>query len=86
MSSAAVNSVRLKRTTGATFVGERAGGSVNHSGKVKPFVLPQLNVAVTYCLPFFSVWPRDPGPLRPGIELSDTADDYLRSADRASSG
>ncbi len=86
-SSALINTVQLK-DTGAVFVGEETGGSVDHFGSVTAFTLPNSKLSGQYSNKFIDIGtyydaakPYGIESFMPDVEVRQKFDDYINGID-----
>lgn len=81
-SSALMNAVQLKQRSNATLVGTPTGGSVNHFGEVKSFILPHSGIPLQYSTKFFVMdKSHQGGSLQPDVFVAATVEDLLSGVD-----
>lgn len=81
-SSAVINSVQLKQSTEATFVGEPTGGKPNHFGEVNYFSLEKAKMNVFYSTKFFKIYyDNKVDALYPDDIIETTSEQYFSGID-----
>jgi uncharacterized protein (TIGR03437 family) len=79
-SSAIINAVQMRQSPVRT-MGEPSGGSTNHYGNVKTFVLPNSRLTVNYSTQYFSFPGYGPGPMLPDVTVPFYSADYFARHD-----
>jgi hypothetical protein len=82
MSSALMNVVQLDDMTNATFIGESTGGNINHFGEIQTTELPFTKARLTYSTRYFLLRNEQVGAFEPGIRITESLADFIRSRDR----
>lgn len=81
-SSAVINSVQLKQSTEATFVGEPTGGKPNHFGEVNYFSLEKAKMNVFYSTKYFKIYyDNKVDALYPDDIIETTSEQYFSGID-----
>lgn len=81
-SSAIWNAYQLKMWTDCRLVGSPTGGSVNHFGEIKHFVLPNSGIPVYYSTKYFTLDANYPaGSLIPDLLVSRSVEDLKNGVD-----
>lgn len=82
-SSAQMNAVELKRSLGATLIGEPTGQKPNAYGEVRRFRLPRTGLWVNYSTRFFRTAEDDPPSTEPDLRVRVLSDDFFAGRDAA---
>ena len=80
-SSAVLNAMDMKNTMEAVYVGETAGGTPNHFGEVKFFILPSSGLRVAYSTKYFEKLTIGTNILSPEIKVVQTFEDFMKGED-----
>ena len=80
-SSAVLNALDMKNMMEAVYVGETAGGTPNHFGEVKFFILPSSGLRVAYSTKYFERITNGPNVLAPEVKVAETFDDFMAGED-----
>ena len=80
-SSAAKNTIQLRRRTEAIFVGEPTGQKPNTFGEIKRFELPNSKIPVSYSTKYFRMMADDPASFVPDIRVDLSSADYFAGRD-----
>jgi hypothetical protein len=81
--SAVINAADLMRTFDVTVVGENSGGSLNHFGEVKRFVLPASKLVVDCATSYIKLSGEDPPAIVPDILTPETYASFRDGIDPA---
>lgn len=80
-SSAVLNAMDMKNTMEAVYVGETAGGTPNHFGEVKFFLLPSSGLRVAYSTKYFERITNGPNVLAPEVKVAETFENFMAGED-----
>lgn len=81
-SSAILNAVSLKEDAGFTLVGSPTGGSINHYGELKSFVLPDTGWEVYYSTKYFKMSRKYNGSIIPDVLIEKDPISYFSGIDK----
>ncbi len=82
-SSAIINAVDFMKNFEIVVVGEGTGGSPNHYGNVKRFVLPESKLVVNYSTQYFKLMEENTSSIIPDIETPLSFREYMQGTDPA---
>ena len=80
-SSAVLNAVSLKDDARFSLVGTPTGGSINHYGEIKSFILPESGWEVSYSAKYFKHSKKYDGSIRPDIEIKKDINSFIEGRD-----
>ena len=80
-SSAILNAITLKEKASFTLVGSPTGGSINHFGEIKSFILPESGWEVYYSTKYFKLSKKYEGSIRPDIKIEKDITSYIEGRD-----
>lgn len=80
-SSAVLNALDMKNMMEAVYVGETAGGTPNHFGEVKFFLLPSSGLKVAYSTKYFERTINGSNVLTPELKVAETFADFMAGED-----
>lgn len=80
-SSAVLNALDMKEMMGAVSIGDTAGGTPNHYGEVKSFLLPSSGLKVTYSTKYFERITNGTNVLAPELKVVETFADFMSGED-----
>lgn len=80
-SSGILNAVSLKEKASFTLVGTPTGGSINHFGEVKSFILPESGWEVYYSTKYFKLSKKYEGSINPDVKIEKDISSYIEGRD-----
>ena len=80
-SSAILNAVSLKDDASFILVGSPTGGSINHYGEVKSFILSESNWEVYYSTKYFKLSNKYEGSIKPDVQIKKDITSFIEGRD-----
>lgn len=80
-SSALLNTLDLKKSTKATFVGEATGGKPNHYGEVRQLYLPNTGITIGYSTKRFINSLEDVPSMLPDVTIEPSFEAFTNGQD-----